>query len=88
VAVVRWLSCCGCGAVAVRRWWCDCGGVTVAAKSNGTGPGNNYPFRGMKATPWEGGTRVMGFLSGGFLPKQLHGRTFDRVMGVQDWCVE
>lgn len=51
----------------------------------GIGPGNNYPYRGMKATPWEGGTRVMGFITGGFLPSNLRGGNFHRVIGVQDW---
>eukprot|EP00936_MAST-01D_sp_MAST-1D-sp1_P000789 g789.t1 len=59
--------------------------MIVTSDNGGIGPGNNFPFRGHKATPWEGGTRVMGFLSGGFLPLHLRGKTFSRAIGVQDW---
>ena len=59
--------------------------LIITSDNGGVGPGNNYPFRGMKATPWEGGTRVMGFISGGFLPEALRGKNFERVIGVQDW---
>ena len=31
--------------------------------------GNNYPLRGLKATVWEGGSRVMAFIAGGFLER-------------------
>jgi hypothetical protein len=64
--------------------WDDCL-LIITSDNGGVGPGNNYPFRGMKATGWEGGTRVMGFLSGGFLPVALRGKTFSSVIGVFDW---
>ena len=49
---------------------------------------NNHPFRGHKHDPWEGGTRVAAFLSGGFLPQNLRGKvTGDKVVHIADWCV-
>ena len=49
---------------------------------------NNHPFRGHKHDPWEGGTRVATFLSGGFLPQNLRGKvTGDKVVHIADWCV-
>ena len=49
---------------------------------------NNHPFRGHKHDPWEGGTRVATFLSGGFLPQNLRGNvTGDKVVHIADWCV-
>lgn len=66
--------------------WDDCL-MIITSDNGGIGPGNNYPFRGHKATPWEGGTRVMGFVTGGFLPTALRGKVFPRVIGVQDWSV-
>jgi len=44
-----------------------------------------YPLRGHKATPWEGGTKVMGFISGGFLPASLYGKTHEGVIHVADF---
>ena len=32
-----------------------------------------------------GGTRVMGFMTGGFLPASLKGKSFDHVISVADW---
>ena len=50
---------------------------------------NNHPFRGHKHDPWEGGTRVATFLSGGFLPQNLRGKvTGDKVVHIADWCVQ
>ena len=40
--------------------------------SSTTGP-NNWPLRGSKESPWEGGTRVAAFISGGFLPPAVRG---------------
>ena len=47
---------------------------------------NNYPFRGAKGSDFEGGTRVVAFISGGFLPESA--RTMGPVNGmmhVADW---
>ena len=43
-------------------------------------------MRGEKATPWQGGTRVVAFLAGGWLPTSLQGTTNDAVMHVADVC--
>ena len=49
---------------------------------------NNHPFRGHKHDPWDGGTRVATFLSGGFLPQNLRGMVSgDKVVHIADWCV-
>ena len=42
-------------------WTSDNGGVIVEQ-------GNNSPLRGGKATLFEGGMRVLSFLSGGWMP--------------------
>lgn len=50
--------------------------------------GNNYPLRGHKHDPWEGGTRATAFLSGGFLPESVRGtQSGDKLVHVSDWCV-
>eukprot|EP00035_Acanthoeca_spectabilis_P007521 m.137653 g.137653 ORF g.137653 m.137653 type:complete len:186 (-) comp13983_c0_seq5:1153-1710(-) len=47
--------------------------VWFSADNGGIGRGNNYPLRGHKHDPWEGGTRATAFVSGGFLPSRLSG---------------
>ena len=60
--------------------------MIITSDNGGIGPGNNFPLRGHKATPWEGGVKVMGFLSGGYLPSDLRGKSHDGVLHVADWC--
>jgi arylsulfatase B len=43
----------------------------------GTG-GNNFPLRGGKSSPWEGGYRVPAFVSGGVVPNRLRGTSYNR----------
>ncbi len=45
----------------------------------------NAPFRGGKATMWEGGFRVMAFVSGGALPAARRGTTWSGVAHSSDW---
>lgn len=55
------------------------------ADNGGIGLGNNYPLRGHKHDPWEGGTRGLAFLSGGYLPKHLRGQSSESFVHVSDW---
>ena len=55
----------------------DNGGQTVQGASN-------YPLRGTKSTPFEGGTRVPAFISGGYLPLDVRGSTFSGLIHVTD----
>ena len=58
-------------------WTADNGGITL---------GNNYPLRGHKHDPWEGGSRVTAFLTGGFLPAHLRGTsTGQKFVHIADW---
>merc|ERR1712048_1033158 len=59
--------------------------LLFVSDNGGTGPGNNYPLRGPKGSPWEGGTRVAAFLSGGFLPQSLQGEHSELFIHVADW---
>lgn len=58
-------------------WTSDNGGVIVEQ-------GNNSPLRGGKATLFEGGMRVLSFLSGGWLPAAAP-RTLDSLLSIADW---
>ena len=46
---------------------------------------NNYPLKGGKASDWQGGVRVNAFVSGGYLPEQMQGRTTDGYIHIADW---
>lgn len=59
--------------------------MLFVSDNGGTGPGNNYPLRGPKGSPWEGGTRVAAFLSGGFLPQPLRGQHSELFIHIADW---
>ena len=52
--------------------------------SNGGG-GNNYPLKGGKASNWQGGIRVNGFVSGGYLPEKMRGQKTDGYIHIADW---
>jgi arylsulfatase B len=43
---------------------------------------NNYPLRGGKMTEFEGGLRQSAFVSGGFLPPQMRGKTTHALMHI------
>ena len=59
--------------------------MVVQSDNGGIGPGNNYPLRGSKMTPWQGGTRVMAMVTGGFLSPELRGTKNFALMHVADW---
>ena len=58
----------------------DNGGMTVGEHKNYA---SNYPLRGLKLTPYEGGVRVVGLVWSTKLKKA--GRTWDGYMHVTDW---
>ena len=55
--------------------------VLFVASSDNGGPissdkgANNYPLKGGKATDWQGGVRVNAFVSGGYLPENICGKS-------------
>ena len=49
--------------------------------------GNNFPLRGGKYSPFEGGIRVTAFLSGGYLPAAARGTTSHELVHVADYYV-
>ena len=49
------------------------------------GGGNNFPMKGGKMSDWQGGIRVNGFVSGGYLPKKMKGQKTDGYIHIADW---
>lgn len=61
--------------------------LLVFSSDNG-GPAdheNNFPLRGSKGSDFEGGVRVVSFVSGGWLPKSVRGKPIDGLMHIADW---
>ena len=60
--------------------------LLFTADNGGTGAyGNNFPLRGHKHDPWEGGTRAISFLAGGVLPRSLCGARSEALVHISDW---
>ena len=59
----------------------DNGGVIDISES----AGNNYPHRGGKYTPLEGGIRVTAFWGGGYLPASSYGTSIHGIVSVADY---
>jgi arylsulfatase A-like enzyme len=51
----------------------------------GKGAATNFPLRGAKNTPLEGGIRAAAFLSGGFIPENLRGTVQNGMIHIADW---
>jgi arylsulfatase B len=51
----------------------------------GTAGANNWPLRGGKISPFEGGVRVNAFVSGGVIPPARRGAVEPSLIGVEDW---
>ena len=47
--------------------------------------GDNSPLRGFKNTTFEGGIKVPGFISGGFLDEQRRGKKLNKLIHSTDW---
>ena len=60
------------------------GGEPPPEPGSWTEPANNYPLRGRKCTPYDGGTRTTAFISGGFIPTALRGTESHVLMHVAD----
>ena len=60
------------------------GGEPPPEPGSWTEPANNYPLRGRKSTPYDGGTRTTAFVSGGFIPTALRGTESHVLMHVAD----
>ena len=60
--------------------------ILWTSDNGGIGLGNNYPLRGHKHDPWEGGTRVASFLTGGYLPTHMRGKSSGNLLvHIADW---
>lgn len=49
------------------------------------GAANNLPLRGGKLSDWEGGVRVTAFVTGGYVPVEMRGKTVDDYIHIADW---
>ena len=62
--------------------------LLVISSDNG-GPiqiaANNFPLKGGKFSDWQGGVRVNGFVSGGYLPEKMRGQKTDGYIHITDW---
>ena len=47
---------------------------------------NNWPLRGGKHTAWEGGHRVLAFVTGGLVPTAMRGKKLEGYVHAADWC--
>ena len=77
------------GALRARGWWdetlllltSDNGGSIATRES----AGSNYPMRGGKYDPLEGGVRVAAFVAGGYLPAAVRGSVLEAPVHIADW---
>eukprot|EP00937_MAST-01D_sp_MAST-1D-sp2_P007960 g7960.t1 len=58
--------------------------LLMGSDNGGVGPGSNFPLRGIKATPWQGGTKVPFYATGGYIPPQLRGMALGTTLQFAD----
>jgi len=51
----------------------------------GGGGANNWPLKGGKVSPWEGGVRASAFVSGGLVPQTKRGTKLRHAIHIADW---
>lgn len=60
--------------------------IVFMSDNGGPLPTNtNYPLRGGKFTNFDGGIRVVAFISGGYIPENMRGTSLDGLMASWDW---
>ena len=73
-------------ALKLRGLWDN---TLIVVSSDNGGPlqngANNFPHKGGKYTNWQGGVRVNGFVSGGFVPPAMRGKKVDGYVALADW---
>lgn len=80
----------GCGnvshALKARGMW-NSTLMVFSADNGGIGAlGNNFPLRGHKHDPWEGGVRATAFIAGGIVPVSLRGTSSGaKFVHIADW---
>ena len=52
---------------------------------DGSAGASNYPLRGSKHSPFEGGIRSNAFVSGGLVPVSQRGTTREGLVAIEDW---
>jgi arylsulfatase B len=76
-------------AMKAKGWWPDTLMIMSSDNGGSTSPdesaGTNYPLRGGKYAPGEGGIRVASFVSGGYLPAAVRGTRLDAPVHISDW---
>ena len=58
-----------------------------AISKGGNVGGNNWPLTGGKYNNWEGGIRTTSFVTGGYLPAERRGTTYEGLVAGWDWYV-
>lgn len=64
--------------------------LIIVASDNGgairsNGPSNNYPLKGGKFSPFQGGVRTIAAVGGGFLEESVRGTVSDGYIHISDW---
>jgi arylsulfatase I/J len=59
--------------------------IVFTSDNGGAHNTNNYPLKGGKESPWEGGIRTASFVSGGFLPEKQRGKSTSGLVTAWDW---